>query len=53
MEKPLNILVVDDTEPNLALISAFISKLGHTAILARNGQEAVDLFRETAPDMVL
>lgn len=53
MDKPLNILVVDDTEPNLALISAFISKLGHTAILARNGQEAIDLFRETAPDMVL
>ncbi|MDD5241892.1 MAG: fused response regulator/phosphatase [Sulfuricella sp.] len=53
MDKPLNILVVDDTEPNLALISAFISKLGHTAILARNGQEAVDLFRETSPDMIL
>ncbi|HUW49978.1 MAG TPA: SpoIIE family protein phosphatase [Sulfuricella sp.] len=53
MDKPLNILVVDDTEPNLALISAFISKLGHTAILARNGQEAVDMFRETSPDMVL
>ncbi|GAO35157.1 hypothetical protein SCT_0541 [Sulfuricella sp. T08] len=53
MDKPLNILVVDDTEPNLALISAFISKLGHTTILARNGQEAVDLYRDAAPDMVL
>ena len=53
MDKPLNILVVDDTEPNLALISAFISKLGHTAILARNGQEAVDTYRDSSPDMVL
>jgi CheY-like chemotaxis protein/anti-sigma regulatory factor (Ser/Thr protein kinase) len=53
MDKPLNILVVDDTEPNLVLISAFISKLGHTAILARNGQEAVDLYGDSSPDMVL
>lgn len=53
MDKPLNILVVDDTEPNLALISAFISKLGHTTIMARNGQEAVDLYRDSSPDMVL
>lgn len=53
MDKPLNILVVDDTEPNLALISAFISRLGHTTILARNGQEAVDFYRDSVPDMVL
>lgn len=53
MDKALNILVVDDTEQNLALISAFISKMGHTTILARNGQEAVDLYRDSSPDMVL
>lgn len=53
MVKPLNILVVDDTETNLALISAFISRLGHATILARNGQEAIDLYRNSSPDMVL
>lgn len=53
MDKPLNILIVDDTETNLALISAFISKLGHTTILARNGREAVDSYRDSSPDMVL
>ncbi len=53
MDKALNILVVDDTEQNLALISAFISKLGHTAILARNGQEAVNSYRDSSPDMIL
>ncbi|MBU1691570.1 MAG: SpoIIE family protein phosphatase [Gammaproteobacteria bacterium] len=53
MDKPLNILVVDDTEPNLVLISTFITRLGHTTILARNGQEAVDSYRESSPDMVL
>lgn len=53
MDKPLNILVVDDTEPDLALIGAFISKLGHIAILARNGQEAVDSYRNSPPDMIL
>ena len=53
MDKSLKILVTDDTEANLALISAFVEMLGHTAIQARNGQEAVDLFRTEEPDMVL
>ena len=53
MDKPLNILVVDAAEPDLALIGAFISQLGHTPILARNGREAVDLYLDSSPDMVL
>lgn len=53
MDKSLKILVTDDTEANLALISAFVEMLGHTPIQARNGQEAVDLFRTEEPDMVL
>lgn len=53
MDKSLKILVTDDTEANLALISAFVEMLGHTPIQARNGREAVDLFRTEEPDMVL
>ena len=49
----MKVLVTDDTEANLALISAVVSKLGHQPIQARNGQEAVDMFRAEAPDMVL
>jgi CheY-like chemotaxis protein/anti-sigma regulatory factor (Ser/Thr protein kinase) len=53
MNKPMKILVTDDTEANLSLISTVVSKLGHKVIQARNGQEAVDLFQAEAPDMIL
>ena len=53
MPKQLKILVVDDIEPNLLLVSKFINKLGHQTVLARNGLEAVEKFREVSPDLVL
>lgn len=53
MDKPLKILIADDTEPNLALISIFVTKLGHTPIQARDGREAVSAFQAEAPDIVL
>lgn len=53
MSKQLKILVVDDTEPNLLLVSKFINKLGHQTILARNGVEAVQRYLEESPDLVL
>ncbi|MEN6587944.1 MAG: SpoIIE family protein phosphatase [Sulfuricella sp.] len=53
MPKQLKILVVDDTEPNLLLVSKFINKLGHQTVQARNGLEAVEKFCEESPDLVL
>lgn len=53
MSRQLKILVVDDTEPNLLLVSKFIHKLGHQTVLARNGLEAVQQFQNEAPDVVL
>jgi len=53
VSQQLRILVADDTESNLLLISRFISTLGHTPLLARNGREAVTQFERAAPDMVL
>ncbi len=49
----LRILVADDTDLNLILLCSFIEKLGHIAIRAHNGQEAVDLYRSEQPDLVL
>ncbi|QLG87266.1 SpoIIE family protein phosphatase [Chitinibacter bivalviorum] len=49
----MKILVVDDTEAILLLISRFVEALGHQAILARNGQEAIDVWRAERPDLVL
>lgn len=49
----MKILVVDDTDAVLLLISRFVEALGHTAIQARNGVEAVEAWRGQRPDLVL
>ncbi|SMC20539.1 Histidine kinase-like ATPase domain-containing protein [Andreprevotia lacus DSM 23236] len=49
----MKILVVDDTEAVLLLISRFVEALGHVAIPARNGGEALDIWRAQRPDLVL
>lgn len=49
----MKILVVDDTEANRKLLSWILEDEGHSIIEARDGQQAVDLFREQEPDLVL
>lgn len=49
----LKVLAADDNKTNLHIIKVFLNKLGHEAILAENGQQAVDLFISENPDLVL
>lgn len=49
----LTILVVDDQEENLFLLSRVIARMGHEIVVARSGEQAVALFAERAPDLVL
>ena len=51
--KSLKILAADDNKTNLHIIKVFLTKLGHEAILAENGQEAVQKFVDERPDMIL
>lgn len=52
-QKPL-LLIVDDLAANLALLSAIILREGGTVRAASNGQEALDLARQTPhPDLIL
>ena len=53
MGKKLKVLVVDDTPENVMLIERFLSGLGHEAIIATNGLEAVTVFEKELPDLVL
>lgn len=53
MDCPFKILVVDDAEQSRELIAAFVTQLGHTAIQAKDGAEAINLFHATSPDMIL
>lgn len=51
--RPLNILVVDDVAPNVDLLQQFLSHKGHRVITASSGLQAVELFRQHRPDLVL
>lgn len=54
MDKPLiKVLVAEDDEPNRLILSTILKKQNYEVVLAENGQEAVDLFAECAPDLVL
>ncbi len=50
---PMNVLVADDIEENITLLTLLLSKRGHTVWQARNGQEAVEMFQTNPPDIVL
>lgn len=47
------ILVVDDEEPIRQLLAAVLSDHGYRALLARNGQHALEILSEERPDLVL
>jgi len=49
----LVILLVDDNEANLQTFSDYLSLKGYTLLLARNGQEALDLAQMHHPDLIL
>ena len=47
------ILIVDDSESAVQSIQALLIPLGHRILIARNGEQALDLARNEAPDMML
>ena len=49
----MKILVVDDDATNRMVLKGLLEREAHDIITAENGQEAVDKFNETQPDMVL
>jgi len=49
----LTILVVDDSRPDLALMTAMLAKMGHEVMQSTSGEAALDIFRQQIPDMVL
>lgn len=52
-QKPLKILVVDDTATNRQILQVFLRKLGHEAVLAENGEQGVAAYEREQPDIVL
>lgn len=52
VEQPL-VLVVDDNEDNLLLLSFLLEQLGCTIITAADGQTAVDVAQSYQPSLIL
>jgi putative two-component system response regulator len=52
-ERPARILIADDEPLNRDLMALLVRALGHEAVLAADGPEALALARERAPDLVL
>jgi two-component system KDP operon response regulator KdpE len=49
----MRILIVDDEPQITRVLRASLASSGYEVILARDGVEAFDLFRESAPDLVI
>ncbi len=49
----MRILAVDDTRANLVLLQAMLKRSGHEVVTAENGEDALKVFEEQQPDLVL
>lgn len=47
------ILSVDDEVETREFVSAVLDENGYTSILAKNGEEALDIIKQTRPDLVI
>ena len=52
-QESLRILIADDNDSDRLILQTIVRKEGHTVYTARDGQEAIDIFREQSPDIVL
>lgn len=53
MHSALTILIVDDEENARVMLAQMVELIGHRPLLARDGEEALALYRGAAPDVVL
>lgn len=49
----MKILIADDSAANRSLLAALVQRMGHTVVMANNGQQAVKIFQQENPDLVL
>lgn len=52
-QRPLKVLVVDDTATNRQILQVFLRKLGMDVVLAEDGAKAVAVYESEAPDIVI
>ncbi|MDE8601908.1 MHYT domain-containing protein [Marinomonas sp. RSW2] len=50
---PKKILLADDIEQNLTLLTLLLKRQGHAIFLAKDGIQAIEQFKNLAPDIIL
>lgn len=50
---PKKILLADDIEQNLTLLTLLLKRQGHAIFLAKDGIQAIEQFKSLAPDIIL
>lgn len=53
VDRTLCVLVVDDTRVNQLLLEAMLKSMGYRPILASDAEQALAMFKEHAPDLIL
>ena len=48
-----NILIIEDNEQNLYLVTFILEKYGYSVIPARDGQAGIDIAKVKCPDLIL
>jgi len=51
--EPLKILIAEDSETDRIILEKIVSEQGYHPVVAKNGKEAIDLFMQEAPSIVL
>ena len=51
-QKTWRILIADDNRENLLLLKSLLEEVGFVVLEAKNGQEAVAVFKEESPDLI-
>ncbi len=49
----MKILVVDDNDVNIRVVSPFLIKWGHNVVSSHDGADAIDKFKNENPDLIL
>ncbi len=50
---PQRVLIADDVEQNITLLTIILQKQGHAICIAKDGIEAMDQFKQFKPDIIL
>lgn len=49
----MKVLIIDDSESTLQLLTKYVQKAGHQVITASNGREGLHAFHRSQPDLIL